>query len=109
MKRRKGRRKVVAAKGRSKESHEYIDIDEGRSREEDDDDDDEQDLGPQMPHKLTEYKGRDRALMDRAKYNLDMFLLKMNGFPSGEEMLEWAQLSYKHAGIFLYGNRYEGD
>lgn len=45
--------------------------------------------------------------MERAKTNTRLYYLVFNAFPTGEEVATWAELSYKHAGIFFYGENYE--
>lgn len=96
-----------ADKVRLKEKHETFNINEG----EDDDCSEDDDLGPapQMPHQLKYYKGNERALLDRSRLNFHIYLLKVNGFPNAEDITTWAQLAYKHAGMFLYRDKYEGE
>ncbi len=62
----------------------------------------------QMPGQLSLYTGANRDLMDRARQNFHIFLLTLNGFPNTTDTKTWTALAYKHAGMFLYGDKYKG-
>ncbi len=67
MKRRKGKRKRAAAKAQDNEQCESIDID-GNLRG--DDVEDRPEPTSQMPSQISEYKGKAKEVMDRARFNI---------------------------------------
>ncbi len=100
-------RKKKAARAKGSEGFETIDI-SGNLGGGNCDDTMEAEHSSEMPSHLSLYKGANRDLMDRARQNFHIFLLTLNGFPNATDTKTWMALSYKHAGMFLYGDKYKG-
>ena len=63
---------------------------------------------PVMSHKRSDHTGKMKDLVDRARHNFHLFTLIRNFFPNPDEIFQWGQLSYEHAGIYLYSVKYKG-
>lgn len=109
-KRRKGGRKPPSEKnGRDpKQAYETFDINVHDKEVDSEGEEEVEKVPSNYPSQLRDFKGKERTLIDRARFLFQIYLLTYNGFPCEEEIQDWSREAYKHAAIYVYKDRYEG-